>query len=133
MIYDVIRKSDNTRVYSYESDSVIEWQGMELDTHFHNPREIVEQPLDTSLPQDWYINVGSFYDRFGAYKLPILASEDAFVQAIIKDTAVRKYIDLKGRRSELEQALMLLQSKGFLVDSEAILNNKPTETERYGS
>ncbi len=44
---------------------------------------------------DWLIDIGPFFDRFGAAKMPVLTSADAGVQAIIKDAQVRKWIDLK--------------------------------------
>lgn len=72
-------------------------------------------PVDT-----WLIGVGSFYDRFGDQKIPILASTDPVVQALVKDAQVRKYIDLK--RADLPTMLAILNSKGFTVDANAILS-----------
>ena len=129
-IYNVIRKSDNEKIYTYSADSVIEWNGMELTTHYHTEVvEVVEEEI--FIPEKWYINVGAFYDRFGAYKIPILASSNPIVQAIIKDTTVRKYIDLKGRRQELVQAMYLLQSEGFAVDIQSVLDVEPNNVEVY--
>ena len=131
-IYAVIRKTDQVKVYEYASEAPVEWNGMEFATHDH-----VEQPpadLPPAAPvkaEDWWINVGPFYDRFGAYKLPILASADPLVQAIIKDTTVRKYIDLHGRRPELAQALALLRSKGFAVADADVLDVQPGPQEVY--
>ena len=88
----------------------------------------VEHPVD---PAGWRIYVGAFFDRFGAYKVPILASDDLIVQAIIKDASVRKFIGLVERKGELTQMLALLQSKGFAVDVAAILETEPTEEERW--
>lgn len=132
-VYNVIRKSDGVKVYAYSSDVVIEWQGMELATHDHVVDTEPQAPEEVINLKEWYIVVGAFYDRFGAYKIPILASQDPIVQAIIKDTTVRKYIDLKGRKEELTQALMLIQSKGYPVDIATILDVKPSEQERYDS
>lgn len=87
-----------------------------------------QQP-DLNDPQLWWIDVGPFYDRFGAQKYPILASTDAVVQAVIKDSSVRQYIDLK--RPDLAQAIDLLISKGFALDKNAILTTPTTEAERH--
>ena len=46
-------------------------------------------------PWEWLIDIGSFFDRFGATKMAVLTSSDAGVQAILKDTQVREWIDLK--------------------------------------
>ena len=132
--YIVIRRDTDAEVYRYSADVPIEWTGFEFATHDHiqmaepvDPEPIV--PADR--PEDWYIYVGPFYDRFGAYKLPILASTDPLLQAVIKDSSVRKYIDLKGRHDELLQVIGLLQSKGFAVTADALLDLKPTDAEVY--
>lgn len=78
----------------------------------------------------WHIAVGPFFDRFGALKLPILASTDAEVRALVLDASVRKFIDLSGRRDEIEAALNLLIAKGFAVNKAAILDTQPTVAER---
>lgn len=44
---------------------------------------------------EWYIDLGPFFDRFGATKMQILMSQDATVKAILADIYVRKWIDLK--------------------------------------
>lgn len=127
--YIVIDKATGAEVYRYESAEPVEWGGMGFDTHEHAVLTAPPAPEAPINAADWYINVGPFYDRFGAYKLPILASSDPLVQAIIKDTSVRKYIDLKGRRTELAQAIGLLQSKGFAISTAAVLDVMPAEGE----
>ena len=129
--YAVIRKADQVEVHRYAEAAPVEWQGMEFATHDHVevPPEVV--PVAPVRAEDWYIGVGPFYDRFGAYKLPILASTDPLVQAIIKDSSIRKYLDLKGRRADLLQAVQALQSKGFPLDATAILDVQPSEQEVY--
>ena len=67
-----------------------------------------------------HISVGAFYDRFGDQKWPILSSTDPSVQGLIKDTQVRKYIDLDS--PQLPAGLDMLIAKGFAVDKDAILN-----------
>ena len=54
----------------------------------------VAQPVVVD-PCEWLLDLGPFYDRFGAAKMPVLASSDATVKAIIADCNVRKWIDLQ--------------------------------------
>lgn len=131
-VYIVTRKSDSTEAWRYQADAVVEWPAYPLADFDHT--ELVDPPPPPppeDRPEDWHIHVGPFYDRFGAYKVPILASSDPLVQAVIKDTQVRKYIDLKGRRADLLQAIGLLQSKGFAISTAAVLDVKPTDAEVY--
>ena len=44
---------------------------------------------------EWLIDIGAFFDRFGAAKMAVLTSADAGVKAILADTQVRKWIDLQ--------------------------------------
>ena len=54
------------------------------------------QPEPTPAPEwEWYIDIGPFFDRFGSAKLAVLTSTNPGVQAILKDTQVRKWLDLK--------------------------------------
>ena len=75
-----------------------------------------------------HISVGAFYDRFGAAKYAILADTNPTVQALIKDTSVRSYIDLD--RPDLLMGLQMLVSAGHAVDPAAILAADPGEGER---
>lgn len=88
------------------------------------PPSLVPAPENT-----WWIYVGPFYDRFGAQKLPILASADATVQAIIKDSSVRKYIDLQ--RAEVAAVCDILVAKGFAINKTAILTTPVAAADRY--
>ena len=88
---------------------------------------VITIPQQTELRQA-VICVGGFFDRFGAYKIPILASTDPVVQAIVKDASVRQYITLT--RPDLEQALDILIAKGFAIDKAAVLSLEITEDER---
>ena len=76
---------------------------------------------------EWFIDIGPFMDRFGTQKLPILASTDVTVQAVVKDMQARKWIDLE--RADVGQALDLLLSKGFAIDKAAILTTPVTDPE----
>lgn len=67
------------------------------------------QPTET--PQDptaWLIDIGPFFDRFGAAKMAVLTSSDPAVRAILSDLQVRKWIDLK--RSDVAQGLQYIGS-----------------------
>jgi hypothetical protein len=128
--YIVTTKATGAEVSRYAAAQVVP-AGWPLDAFDHTELVDGAEPEVLDNPSDWYINVGPFYDRFGAFKLPILASTDPLVQAIIKDTSVRKYIDLKGRRTELAQAIGLLQSKGFAITTAAVLDVKPSAGEVF--
>ena len=57
--------------------------------------ETPEPPAPTPPEWEWYIDIGPFFDRFGSAKLAVLTSTNPGVQAILKDTQVRKWLDLK--------------------------------------
>lgn len=79
------------------------------------------------VPDTWLIAVGAFFDRFGALKIPILASSDAGIQAMVKDAQVRKHIDLQ--RPDLPSMLDYIIAAGFAVDKAAILGTPAAPTE----
>ena len=79
---------------------------------------------------EWYIDIGPFFDRFGAAKMYVLTSADVGVQAIIKDTQVRRWLDL--RLPEIEQSVQYIASKVPALTTELqdqIVNTKPAEHE----
>ena len=67
-------------------------------------------PEPTVEPFEWFIDVGPFFDRFGASKMPLLMSTNATVQALVKDLQVRKWIDLK--RADVAQGIDALIALG---------------------
>lgn len=71
--------------------------------------ETPEPPAPAAPVWEWYIDIGPFFDRFGAAKMPVLTSGDVGVQAIIKDTQIRKWLDL--RLPEIEQSVQYVASK----------------------
>lgn len=79
----------------------------------------------------WWINVGPFFDRFGAKALGVVSSTDPVVQGIVTLTMPREYIDLK--RADLSQMLDVLVSKGLITNAEktAIIAPPTTEYERH--
>lgn len=81
-------------------------------------------------PWEWLIDIGSFFDRFGATKMAVLTSSDLGVQAILKDTQVRKWLDLK--LPEIASAVAYVGTKVPSVTQElqeSILNTPVAETE----
>lgn len=132
-IYKVIRKAGGATVYEYQSDAPVEWYDYPFAQFDHvekTPPVVEPAPVD---PAKWRIWVGAFFDRFGAAKIAILSSENAIVQALIKDAGVRKYIGLVERKAELTQMLGLLQSlvAGISLDVAAILETEPTAEELW--
>ena len=81
-------------------------------------------------PWEWLIDIGPFFDRFGAAKMAVLTSADAGVQAILKDTQIRKWLDLK--LPEVAQSVAYVGTKVPAVTAElqdAILNTPVAEAE----
>lgn len=91
--------------------------------------QFVEPPEPPAPPEQRYIFVGSFFDRFGAHKWPILADSNPMVQALVKDCQVRRYIDLDN--PELPSGLGMLVQVGHAIDPNAVINAPITESERW--
>lgn len=89
----------------------------------------VPPPPTPADPCEWLIDIGPFFDRFGASKMAILTSADAVVKAIIQDVQIRKWVDLK--RVDVAQALDVLVAKGLITSGGAysILNDPVTTDE----
>lgn len=66
-------------------------------------------------PCEWLIDIGPFYDRFGAAKMAVLTSPDAGVKAIMADVQIRKWIDLQ--RADVASSLAYIGSKVPAVDA----------------
>ena len=77
--------------------------------------EVIETPLVVVDPCEWLIDIGPFFDRFGAAKLAVLTSADATVKAILQDIQVRKWIDLK--RADVASSLAYVGTKVPAVDA----------------
>lgn len=116
------------RKYLLPDGNIILADAAFVSAHHPGAVEVVE-PAAAEPENAWWIYVGPFYDRFGAQKLPILSSADPTVAAIVRDSAVRKYIDLK--RAELPGTLDLLIAAGFAIDKVAILTTPVPEADRY--
>lgn len=68
-------------------------------------------PIVPTPPPDpcaWLINIGPFFDRFGATKMAVLTSADVGVKAILQDVSVRMWIDLQ--RTDVADALAYIGS-----------------------
>ena len=88
---------------------------------------VVPTPPVVPNQTEWLIDIGPFFDRFGVHKIPILANTDVVVQAIIKDTMSRKWIDLS--LQSVSDAIDVLILKGHAVDKTAILTTPVTDYE----
>lgn len=75
-----------------------------------------DQGLD---PRYHWIDVGSFFDRFGAKALSITSTTDPEVRGLVTLLLPRKYVDLK--RSDLPELLGILVNKAILTESEMAL------------
>ena len=92
--------------------------------------ETPEPPAPPAPVWEWYSDIGPFFDRFGAAKMAVLTSADVGVQAILKDTQVRKWLDL--RLPEIEQSVQYIASKVPALTTELqgqVVNTKPAEHE----
>ena len=75
--------------------------------------EVEAEPVPASNPTEWFIDIGSFFDRFGASKMAILTSGDADVKAILVDVTARRWIDLK--RADVAEGLDTLIGLGLIT------------------
>lgn len=75
----------------------------------------VEETVQTSATE-WLIDIGPFFDRFGAAKMAVLTSTSPIVQALITDITVRKWVDLQ--RADVGQGIDAIIAAGVAgVDS----------------
>ena len=74
-----------------------------------------EAPAAPADPCAHLIDLGPFYDRFGAAKMAVLTSTDAGVKAIMADVSVRKWIDLQ--RADVASSLAYIGSVVPSVDA----------------
>lgn len=83
------------------------------------------------IPQYHWIDVGPFFDRFGAKALTVTGSTDPQVQGLVTLMLPRKYVDLK--RADLPMMLDLLVAKGVITtdDKTMVMNPITSEHERH--
>jgi hypothetical protein len=81
----------------------------------------------------WLIDIGPFFDRFGAAKMALLTSGNATVQALVKDLQVRKWIDLQ--RADVAAGIDALIALGVAgIDAElktAVLTTPVADAENF--
>ena len=98
-----------------------------------NEYTVTDGVLSAVSPTEWLIDVGPFFDRFAAAKMPLLMSSNATVQALVKDLQVRKWIDLQ--RPDVAQgidALIALGVPGMTAELKtAILTAPVTADENF--
>lgn len=100
------------------------------DGNIFTPAPVPVPPIPVPPVYEWYIDIGPFFDRFGAQKLAVLMSTDPTLQAILRDVQVRKWVDLK--RPDVAEALLYIGSQITQVDGDmrtAILNTPVTAEE----
>ncbi|UCV00304.1 hypothetical protein [Acidovorax radicis] len=66
------------------------------------------EPTELRNATTWLIDIGPFFDRFGAAKMAVLTSTDPGVRSILADLQVRKWIDLQ--RTDVAQGLAYVGS-----------------------
>lgn len=113
MIYELV-------VNNVVTDRIVADEAFMQENYPQGGYRIGQEQNNQEEPEQRHISVGAFYDRFGAQKLNILSSTDPLVQALVKDSSVRLWIDLD--RPELPTSLQMLVSKGFTIDPEAIVS-----------
>lgn len=112
----------------YTFDDEAEFDAAMEDVDLTEPPPVVVPLVD---PCEWLMDVGPFFDRFGAVKMAVLTCTDAAVKAIVADVSVRKWVDLK--RPDVASALVYIGSKVAAVDSAlqtAILTTPVVEADR---
>ena len=114
------------------------WDGQQL--HAPAPPPAPPAPPD---PRQWWIDVGPFYDRFGADALAIAASDHGACKAVQIMTGVRQYVDLKDPRigQMIDMLIAMAQpaaqpwapGSGPMTEAkkDAILNTPTTDYERH--
>ena len=117
--YEQNENGDSVKVTTLQNGTVIR--------ELNRPLPPAPIPVDPCL---WLIDIGPFYDRFGAAKMAVLTSADAGVKAIMSDVQIRKWIDLK--RADVASSLAYIGSKVPSLDATlqaAILNTVVTAEE----
>ena len=126
MIYEILDQQGNVE------NAVVADEQFMLDHYSEgNYRQVPNTPDQVTAPAwEWLLDIGPFFDRFGTAKMAVLTSSDVGVQAILKDTQVRKWLDLK--LPEIASAVAYIGTKVPALTAElqsAILNTPVAETE----
>lgn len=75
---------------------------------FSPPAQPPAPPAPPPAAYQWFIDPGSFRDRFGATKMAVLGSTDATIQVLLKDLDGRPWVDLQ--RQDVVQGLAYIGS-----------------------
>lgn len=85
--------------YATISDEPVELDGYPMADYAYTLRPELPAgspvPQNEGLPDEWCIERGPFFDRFGAAQLAVLRDADPDVQAFIKSATVRQWINLR--------------------------------------
>ena len=123
MIYEILDAQGNVE------NTIVANEQFMLDHYSEgNYRQVPDTSFqEPSQPWEWFIDIGPFFDRFGAAKMAVLTSSDVGVQAIIKDTQVRKWLDLK--LPEIASAVAYVGTKvpGVTPELQQSILNTPVE------
>lgn len=106
------------------------WTGFEWVLAEYTAPTPVAPPEPVLAEWHWLIDIGPFFDRFGAAKMDVLVCPDPAVNAIVRDVSVRKWVDLK--RPDVAQALAYIGSKVASLTpavQQAILDAVPTDAD----
>lgn len=112
----------------YTFDNEAEFDSVLEDVDLTEPPTVAVSLVD---PCEWLMDVGPFFDRFGAVKMAVLSSSDAVVKAIVADVSVRKWVDLQ--RPDVASALVYIGSKVAAVNAAlqtSILTTPVVEADR---
>lgn len=92
---------------------------LELLGKIHNEEtgEFEEPPAPPPPVWAWFIDIGPFFDRFGAAKMAVLTSTDPGVRALLADIQIRKWIDLQN--ASVAQGVAYIGSVIPVVDAAA--------------
>ena len=126
MIYEILDAQGNVE------NAIVADEQFVLDNYPEgNYRQVTDTPVQVpAQPWEWLIDIGPFFDRFGTAKMAVLTSSDVGVQAILKDTQVRKWLDLK--LPEIASAVAYIGTKVPALTAklqQSILNTPVAETE----
>ena len=81
-------------------------------------------------PEPRYIKVDKFFDRFGAYKWPILSSADLQVKALVTDCMSRLLSGINLDTKDVAMGVAMLRQKNFPVDPALVIDAPLRDDER---
>jgi hypothetical protein len=94
------------------------WTGLEwVALPYVEPEPLPE--VDPAVLAPRRISVGAFFDRFGSLKWAILADPAHAVQAVVRDSSVRKFIDLDN--PDLPAGLQIIVAAGHSINAASII------------